>query len=54
MTAPFAYRAMGTRHMAAAAHALAAQVALQILDAGGNAIDAGVAGGHALNLVHFE
>jgi gamma-glutamyltranspeptidase/glutathione hydrolase len=45
---------MGTRHMAAAAHALAAQVALQILDAGGNAIDAGVAGGLALNVVHCE
>ena len=35
---------MATRHMAAAAHYLAAEVALQVLEAGGNAIDAGVAG----------
>jgi gamma-glutamyltranspeptidase / glutathione hydrolase len=51
---PFSHHAAGTLHMASAANALAAQVALQILDAGGNAIDAGVAGGIALNVVHSE
>ncbi|MBL8834277.1 MAG: gamma-glutamyltransferase, partial [Rhodospirillales bacterium] len=51
---PYAYHAMGTRHMAAAAHSVAAQVALQVLEAGGNAVDAGVAGGLALNVVHCE
>ncbi len=45
---------MASRHMAAAAHYLAAQVALQVLEAGGNAIDAGVAGGLALNVVHSD
>ena len=40
--------------MAASAHYLAAQVALQILEAGGNAIDAGVGGGIALNVVHCD
>ncbi len=47
-------RVIGTQHMAAAAHYLAAQVALQILEAGGNAIDAGVGGGIALNVVHCD
>jgi gamma-glutamyltranspeptidase/glutathione hydrolase len=51
---PYEARALGTRHMAAAANRTAAQVALQVLDAGGNAIDAGVAGGIALNVVHCE
>ena len=47
-------RLMGTRHMAAAGHYLAAQAALQILEAGGNAVDAGVAGGLALGVVQSE
>ena len=51
---PYEARALGTRHMAAAANRLAAQVALSVLDAGGNAVDAGVAGGLALNVVHCE
>src|SRR5262249_41353291 len=51
---PYEARALGTRHVAAAANRTAAQVALQVLDAGGNAIDAGVAGGIALNVVHCE
>ncbi len=51
---PYAYQAMGTRHMAAAAHSIAAQTAIQVLEAGGNAIDAGVAGGLMLNIVHCE
>ena len=47
-------QATGTVHMAAAANAVAAGVALDVLEAGGNAIDAGVAGGLALNVVHCE
>ena len=47
-------RIMGTRHMAAAGHYLVAQTALQILEAGGNAVDAGVAGGIALGVVQSE
>jgi len=35
----------GTRHMAVAGHYLAAHAAFAVLEAGGNAIDAGVAGG---------
>ena len=41
----------GQRHMAVAGHYLASQAALQILEAGGNAIDAGVAGGIVLGVV---
>ena len=37
---------MGTRHMVAACQYLAAEAGFRILEAGGNAIDAGVAGGH--------
>ena len=44
----------GHRHMAVAGHYLAAQAALKILEAGGNAIDAGVAGGLVLTVVHSE
>lgn len=43
-----------TRHVAAAGHYLAAHAAFQILEAGGNAIDAGVAGGLALGVVQSE
>ena len=39
---------MGTRHMVAACQYLAAEAGFRILEAGGNAIDAGVAGGIAL------
>ena len=47
------YRALywGTRHGVAAGHYLAAQAAFQILEAGGNAVDAGVGGGIALGVV---
>lgn len=45
---------MGTRHIVAAGHYLAAQAGLQILEAGGNAIDAGVAAGLALGVVESE
>ena len=41
----------GTRHMAVAGHYLAAHAAFEALEAGGNAIDAGCAGGIALGVV---
>lgn len=53
-TAPHRARIIGTRHMAVAGHYLAAQAAFQVLEAGGNAIDAGVAGGIALGVVQCE
>jgi len=43
---------MGRRWMVAAGHPLAAQAAARVLAAGGNAIDAGVAGGMMLGVVH--
>ncbi|MGE3988135.1 gamma-glutamyltransferase family protein [Pseudorhodoplanes sp.] len=45
---------MGTRHMAAACHYLAAEAGFKILEAGGNAIDAGVAAGITLSVVQPE
>ena len=45
---------MGTRHAASAGHYLAAEAAFQILEAGGNAVDAGVAGGIALGVLESE
>jgi gamma-glutamyltranspeptidase/glutathione hydrolase len=42
---------VGTRHVVSAGHHLAAEAATQILRRGGNAIDAGVAGGLVLNVV---
>ncbi len=53
-TSPTRARIIGTRHMVAAGHYLAAQAAFQILEAGGNAIDAGVCGGIALGVVQSE
>ena len=41
----------GTRHMVVAGHTLAAHAGFEILQAGGNAIDAGVAAGLALGVV---
>src|SRR5205809_161111 len=43
---------MGRRWMVVAGHPLAAQAAARILEAGGNAIDAGVAAGFTLGVVH--
>lgn len=45
---------MGTRHMIVAGHYLASQAGFQILEAGGNAIDAGVAAGVALSVVQSD
>src|SRR5215472_1259318 len=43
-----------TRHAIAAGHYLAATAGFQILEAGGNAIDAGVAAGLALGVVQSD
>ncbi len=43
---------MGRRWMVAAGHSLAAQAAARILEGGGNAVDAGVAAGICLGVVH--
>ncbi|MBM3597891.1 MAG: gamma-glutamyltransferase family protein [Alphaproteobacteria bacterium] len=47
-------RMMGTRHAVAAGHYLAAQAAHQILEAGGNVVDAGVAGGITMAVVQSD
>jgi len=44
----------GMQHMAVSGHPLATMAAMRLLDAGGNAVDAGVAGGFALNVVHCD
>ncbi|MSP67194.1 MAG: gamma-glutamyltransferase family protein [Alphaproteobacteria bacterium] len=44
----------GTRHMIAAGHHMAAQAGFLILEAGGNAIDAGVAAGIAMGVLQSE
>ncbi len=44
----------GRRHLVSAGHYLAAEAAFNILEAGGNAVDAGVAGGITLGVVHSE
>jgi gamma-glutamyltranspeptidase/glutathione hydrolase len=45
---------IGTRWAAAAGHALASEAAARVLAAGGNAIDAGVAAGMTLGVVHCD
>src|SRR5204862_426428 len=45
---------LGTRWAVAAGHALASEAAAQVLAAGGNAIDAGVAAGLCLGVVHCD
>src|SRR5579864_9834138 len=56
MTAPSSLRPTiaGTRHAVAAGHYLAAHASFQILQAGGNAIDAGVAAGIALGVLQSD
>ena len=44
----------GHRHAIVAGHYLASQAGFAILEAGGNAIDAGVAAGIALGVVHSD
>ena len=44
----------GRRHMVSAGHHLAALAGYEVLEAGGNAIDAGVAGGIALGVLHSD
>jgi gamma-glutamyltranspeptidase/glutathione hydrolase len=44
----------GTRHMAVAGHYLAAHAAFEILESGGNAVDAGCAAGIALGVLQSE
>src|SRR6478752_4016450 len=45
---------LGTRHMAVAGHYGAAHAAFMVLEAGGNAIDAGVAAGIALGVLQSD
>ncbi len=45
---------MGTRHVISAGHYLAAHAGFQILEAGGNAIDAGVAAGIAIDVLQTD
>src|SRR5258708_33993402 len=47
-------RIFGTQHMVASANYLAAPVGFEILEAGGNAIDAGGAAGIALGVLQCE
>src|SRR6266705_4856135 len=46
------HQVMGRRWMVSAGHPLAAQAAARVLEAGGNAVDAGVAAGFMLGVVH--
>jgi gamma-glutamyltranspeptidase/glutathione hydrolase len=45
---------MGTRHVISAGHYLAAHAGFQVLEAGGNAIDAGVAAGVAIGVLQTD
>ena len=53
---PFTLQPMiqGHRHMVSAGHYLATEAGIRMLEAGGNAIDAGVAAGIALGVVHSD
>ena len=51
---PWQPQIVGARHMVSAGHHLAALAGFEILEAGGNAIDAGVAAGLALGVVHSD
>ncbi|MBI4278554.1 MAG: gamma-glutamyltransferase [Armatimonadetes bacterium] len=56
LTPPGAYRPtlMARSHMVSSGHYLATAAAFRILERGGNAVDAGVAAGLALNVVHSD
>ena len=45
---------MGTRHVISAGHYLAAHAGFTILEAGGNAVDAGVAAGLAIDVLQCD
>ncbi len=45
---------MGTNWMVSSGHPLASQAAAKILDKGGNAVDAGVAAGICISVVHTD
>ena len=45
---------MGTRHVISAGHYLAAHAGFEILEAGGNAVDAGVAAGVAIGVLQTD
>src|SRR5688572_32056773 len=45
---------MGTRHVVSAGHYLAAHAGFEVLEAGGNAIDAGVAAGIAIGVLQTD
>src|SRR6188474_2585948 len=45
---------MGTRHVVSAGHYLAAHAGFEVLEAGGNAIDAGVAAGIAIDVLQTD
>jgi gamma-glutamyltranspeptidase / glutathione hydrolase len=45
---------MGSRHMVAAGHYAAAHAGFLVLEAGGNAVDAGIAAGMALGVLHSD
>ena len=51
---PYQPQVTGRRYMIVAGHYLAAEAGLKILEAGGNAIDAGVAAGIALGVLHSD
>lgn len=44
----------GTRHMVSSGHLLATEAGMDVLKAGGNAVDAGVAAGIALGVLHSD
>jgi len=49
---PLPPQVTGARHMVVAGHYLAAEAGHAVLEAGGNAVDAAVAAGIALGVVH--
>ena len=51
---PYQPTMLGTRYMVSAGHYLATQAGFNILEAGGNAVDAGVAAGMALAVVQSD